>query len=246
MEKEKELSDDNNRLWYHLCVVRLQHTCQNISVFHLSQMSFTITTSGSCAAASTKHRFVLFFSPLVHHETKMSLKRDIFMMLTSEGLRSSRFAALRFHRCRTYSPQPKCLMNYTAVGASLALYWRVQESLLCGGVNRPGQIRMVHFCFECKNLTPLPKAGKYFCTFTTKLSRWKEGILFVWFDSLHSVLGVGRKGCWRSEATELAKDAKMALKIQNGNMLSFGIVSVSPDFTGFKEMLLEISNLFSS
>lgn len=28
-------------------------------------------------------------------------------------------------------------------------------------------------------------------------------------------------------------------------MLSFGIMSVSPDFTRFKEMLLEISNFFS-
>lgn len=86
-------------------LVGLKHTCQNISIFQSSQMSFTITTSESCAAASTKHRFVLFyyyyFSHFVHHETKMSLKADIFLMLTSEGLTSSRFAALRFHRCRT-------------------------------------------------------------------------------------------------------------------------------------------------
>lgn len=44
----------------------------------------------------------------------------------------------------------------------------------------------------------------------------------------------------------LAKDAKMALKTQNGNMFSFDIVSVSPDYRGFKEMLLEISQLFFS
>lgn len=73
---------------------------------------------------------------------------------------------------------------------------------------------MVHFCFECKNLTPLPKAGKYFWSLIKKLSRWKAGILLVWFDSLLSVLGVGRKACWRSEATELAREAKMALKTE--------------------------------
>lgn len=73
-----------------------------------------------------------------------------------------------------------------------------------------------------------------FLYFTMKLSRQKEGISLIWFDSLHPVLGVRRKGCWKSKATELAKEVKMALKTQNGNLLSFGIVSVSPDLTGFK------------
>ena len=37
-----------------------------------------------------------------------------------------------------------------------------------------------------------------FMAITTKLSRWKKGILLVWFESLRSVLGVGRRGCWIS------------------------------------------------
>lgn len=66
---------------------------------------------------------------------------------------------------------------------------------------RLGQIKTVPFPFECKYLTLLPKAGKYFCTLLQSCQDGREGILLLWFDSMHCVPGVGKKGCWRSEAT---------------------------------------------
>lgn len=97
-------------------------------------------------------------------------------------------------------------------------------------------------------MTPLPKAGKYFWPLLQSCQDGRRHFigLLVLFDSLRSVLDVGRKGCWRSEAAALAKAARMALKTQNGNMFSFDIMSVSPDYRGFKEMVLEISKLFFS
>lgn len=151
------------------CAVELKHAWQNINIF---QCLFTITTSGRCAAGSTNFRFVWFgfcFGEVFHlySETKMSLERDIFDA-PFRGAGSSRVAAPRFHRCRTQGPEPKHLMGYTTATPSLALPSLVQQSLLYSWVNRfffrLGQVKTVHLHFECRNLTLLPKAGKYFCT----------------------------------------------------------------------------------
>lgn len=122
----------------YLCC-RIKTTHQNTNIF---QMSFTIVTSGRCAAGSTKVRFMSLLDVVfvgffhLYFETEMSLERDTFMMLPSEELSSSRAAALRFHRCTTHGPEPKHLTSCTTATLSLALSSLVQEYLLYTWENR--------------------------------------------------------------------------------------------------------------
>lgn len=125
------------------CAEELKHSHQNINIF---QWLFTIATNGRFAAGFTKFRFVSLLGfdlvGIFHFDGCLSTctLRDVtgkghIYGLPSEELRSSRVGTLRFHRCRTHSPEPKHLMGCTAT-LSLALSSPAQDPLLYSWLNK--------------------------------------------------------------------------------------------------------------